>query len=68
MEETLQLEVFPTISSLAYCRQHLPRWMRPETRRVEPAFWFARNSVAYQPLGVVGVIAPGNYPFYLAIA
>ncbi|MGO9170611.1 MAG: coniferyl aldehyde dehydrogenase [Rhodomicrobium sp.] len=68
VEETLQLEIFPALSALSYCRRHLARWMRPEPRRVGRSFWFASNRVVYQPLGVVGVIAPWNYPFYLAMA
>jgi len=66
-EETLQLEVFPALSALRYCMRRLPRWMRPKRRAVEWDFWLASNRVIYQPLGVVGIIAPWNYPFNLAI-
>ncbi len=65
--ETLLLELFPTLESLRYARRNVARWMRPERRRV--GIWFkpAIAEVRYQPLGVVGIIVPWNYPLYLAI-
>ena len=41
--------------------------MRPSRRKVGTAFQPARARVEYQPLGVVGIIVPWNYPLYLAI-
>jgi coniferyl-aldehyde dehydrogenase len=41
--------------------------MRPDRRRVGLIFQPARAKVLYQPLGVVGVISPWNYPVYLTI-
>jgi len=41
--------------------------MKPSRRAVGMAFQPAVARVVYQPLGVVGVIAPWNYPLYLAI-
>jgi coniferyl-aldehyde dehydrogenase len=67
VEETLQAEIFPALSSLRYCRRRLARWMRPERRSAEFPFWFASNRVIYQPLGVIGILSPWNYPFYLAM-
>jgi coniferyl-aldehyde dehydrogenase len=67
VEETLQAENFPALSALKHCRRHLARWMRPERRSVEPLFWLASNRVVYQPLGVIGILSPWNYPFYLAM-
>ncbi len=65
-EETLLLEQFTTIEGLKYVRGNLRRWMRPERRRV--AWWSlpGRARVLCQPLGVVGVIVPWNYPLFLA--
>ena len=66
-EETLLYEQFLSIEGIRHARRHLRRWMRPERRRV--AWWSlpGRARVLYQPLGVVGVIVPWNYPLYLAI-
>jgi coniferyl-aldehyde dehydrogenase len=66
-EETDLLEVFPSLSGIAYSLKHGHRWMRPS--RHWASFWFlpARTELVPQPLGVVGVIVPWNYPLYLAI-
>jgi acyl-CoA reductase-like NAD-dependent aldehyde dehydrogenase len=42
--------------------------MRPRRRPVALWFQFGRARVEYQPLGVVGIIAPWNYPILLAVA
>ena len=46
---------------------HLKGWMKASRRKVGVAFQPASAKVVYQPLGVVGVIVPWNYPLYLAI-
>lgn len=66
--ETLSAEVFTSVAAIRHTLTHLQDWMEPEAR---PTFWAMRPSrceVRYQPLGVVGVISPWNYPVYLAIS
>src|SRR5699024_6980028 len=41
--------------------------MRPERRALGLMGAFGSASVLHQPLGVVGIIVPWNYPLYLAI-
>lgn len=65
--ETSIMEVVPLIQAIHYQRRHLRGWMRPEKRRVALTFQPGRAWVAYQPLGVVGIIAPWNYPLSLAL-
>lgn len=65
--ETLLAEVFLPLEAIREARQHLAAWMRPERRRVGLPFLPGRARVERQPLGVVGVIAPWNYPVQLAI-
>ncbi|HET7731294.1 MAG TPA: coniferyl aldehyde dehydrogenase [Usitatibacter sp.] len=67
-EETQLLEVFPALGAIRHARRHLARWMR--ARRVSTGFWFlpGRSRVLPQPLGVVGIVVPWNYPLYLAVA
>jgi len=65
--ETLISEVFLTISALRHTRKNLKSWMRPERRRVDWMFLPGRARILRQPLGVVGIISPWNYPFYLAL-
>lgn len=66
--ETLAAEVFVTLSELRHVKKHLRSWMAPEPRPVSYVFFPGRNEVRYQPLGVVGIISPWNYPLQLALA
>lgn len=66
-DETLLAELLPSIQGLRHAERHLHRWMRASRRRVGLAFQPASAQVRYQPLGVVGIIVPWNYPLFLAI-
>lgn len=66
-DETLVAELLPSVQGLRHAERHLQRWMRPSRRRAGLAFQPASARVLYQPLGVVGVIVPWNYPLFLAI-
>jgi coniferyl-aldehyde dehydrogenase len=57
----------PSLHGIHYASRHLKGWMRASRRKVGVAFQPASAKVVYQPLGVVGVIVPWNYPLYLAI-
>ncbi len=65
--ETQLLEIFPSLEAIRHARKHLRRWMKPQGRRTN--FWFlpGRSQRMFQPLGVVGIVVPWNYPIYLAI-
>ncbi|WP_137937405.1 coniferyl aldehyde dehydrogenase [Chitinivorax sp. B] len=65
--ETRFMELFPSVSEVKEARRHVASWMKP--RRAGVSLWFmpATNQVVPQPLGVVGVIVPWNYPIFLAI-
>ena len=66
-QETRIAELFVTRSAILYARRRLARWMR--TRRVPTALPFlpAHNRLAPQPLGVVGIVSPWNYPIQLTL-
>ncbi|MHC8359519.1 coniferyl aldehyde dehydrogenase [Pseudomonas sp. LS2P72] len=66
-DETLLAELMPSLHGIHYASQHLKGWMKASKRKVGIAFQPAAAKVVYQPLGVVGVIVPWNYPLYLAI-
>jgi coniferyl-aldehyde dehydrogenase len=65
--ETAVSEILPTRAACAHARRHLARWMRPKRRSVGLNFQPASNRVEYKPLGVVGVVAPWNYPIFLTL-
>ncbi|EPM67368.1 aldehyde dehydrogenase [Pseudomonas syringae pv. theae ICMP 3923] len=66
-DETLLAELLPSLLGIADARKHVKRWMKPSRRRVGLMFQPASAKVVYQPLGVIGVIVPWNYPLFLAI-
>ena len=65
--ETLAADVLVSLDEIRYARKHLRGWLRPTSRPINLTFRPARGEVRYAPLGVVGIVAPWNYPFQLAI-
>ncbi|PLK25795.1 coniferyl aldehyde dehydrogenase [Novosphingobium sp. TH158] len=63
-EQTLLTDVLPSVSALRHARKHFRAWSRGEKRR--PMFPLgllgARAQVRFQPKGVVGIMAPWNFP------
>ena len=66
-DESRLAEIFPSVEGIRYAAKRVKRWMRPSRRHVGLLFKPARARVLYQPLGVVGIITPWNYPVYLSI-
>lgn len=66
--ESYLTEVGETLGAIEYLRSHVRDWVA--TRRVPTpmALQPARSSVRYDPLGVVVVIAPWNYPVQLMLS
>lgn len=65
-QETQLLELFPSLEAVRHALRHGAGWMRDEPRSTSIWFLPGSSKVVYQPLGVVGIIAPWNYPLYLA--
>jgi coniferyl-aldehyde dehydrogenase len=65
--ETAMMEIMTAVQGIDYLHRNLRRFMKPTRRQVAPTFRFARARIEYQPLGVIGVISPWNYPFSLAV-
>ena len=63
-------EIAYPISAIRYAQKHLRAWMKDEPRKVAllPRLLGARARVRHQPLGVIGVISPWNFPVNLAVA
>jgi coniferyl-aldehyde dehydrogenase len=66
--ETRLLEVFPSLEALRHTRSHFGAWMKPQKKPASIWFRPGRARIISQPLGVVGIIVPWNYPLFLAIS
>ena len=66
--ESIVGEVFMVREGAKHARAQLRDWMEPEEVEVSIHLKPARARIVSQPLGVVGIIAPWNYPVQLALA
>lgn len=67
VDETKLFEVMTSLNGIKHSLKHLKKWMKPSKRQVGVLFQPSTGYVMYQPVGVVGVIVPWNYPLFLAI-
>ena len=65
--ETAIMELLPTVQGINYLGKNLARWMRPRRRHVAMHLRPGSAKVLYQPLGVVGIMSPWNYPVGLSL-
>ena len=61
-------DVASSKAEAAYARKHVRKWMRRRRESLPLAQLPGRAWVQYDPLGVVLVIGPWNYPLYLSLA
>lgn len=66
-DDTKIADILPTIMGINYAIKRIKKWMKPSKRHVGVLFQPAKGFVMYQPLGVVGIITPWNYPVFLAL-
>ncbi|RWK12097.1 coniferyl aldehyde dehydrogenase [Mesorhizobium sp.] len=67
-QETRLAELFVVGAGIRHAIRHLRGWMRERRVATSLPFLPGRNRLLPQPLGVVGIVSPWNYPFQLAIA
>ena len=65
--ESLIADGMTVLNEIDHLRSHLRRWMKPRRVGVGWRFWPARAEIRSEPVGVVGVISPWNYPVNLAL-
>ncbi|MEO8590276.1 MAG: aldehyde dehydrogenase [Flavobacteriales bacterium] len=66
--EAYMSELGVLYGELAHTLKHLKEWMRPQHVRTPFAIQVASSAVHHEPLGVVLIIGPWNYPLQLLIA
>ena len=65
--ETQFAEIISVTDGINDAIKHLKKWTRVQKRHVDQSmFMGARNRVIPQPLGVVGIIVPWNFPINLS--
>lgn len=64
--ESSMFDILLSVSETRSCRRHLRAWMAPRKIKTRLHLMPARSRIIPQPLGVVGVMTPWNFPVYLA--
>lgn len=65
--EAYSSEVGFLLESLDYTIKNLKKWTKPKRKRSPLFMPISKSKIFYEPLGVILVIGPFNYPFQLVI-
>ena len=60
-------DIASTSTEADYAIKHVRQWIRPTRVGVPRALLGSKAAYRYEPLGVVMIIGPWNYPFYLCL-
>ena len=66
-QETELTEIWPTLEEIAHASTHLAKWMKPGRVPTPLVATGGTSHVRYEPLGLVLILSPWNYPFHLAL-
>lgn len=67
--ESLMAEIITVTDDINTSIKNLKKWMKVQRRKVDITMYFgAKNRVIPQPLGVVGMIVPWNFPINLTFS
>ncbi|MGH6760245.1 MAG: coniferyl aldehyde dehydrogenase [Phyllobacterium sp.] len=66
--ETSVAEISFVLTEIGHAKRHLKKWMAPQNIPTQLQFQPGKNRLIPQPLGVVGIISPWNYPLQLSLA
>lgn len=66
--ETLLAEVFPLLDAIEYSKKRLKKWMKTSKRKAPDTIKPSTAEVMYQPLGVIGIVVPWNFPMFLGLS
>lgn len=65
--DSLVADILPCVMQVNYSLKRLKGWMRPARRHPGLLLAPARVEVHYQPLGVIGIMVPWNFPVMLSL-
>jgi coniferyl-aldehyde dehydrogenase len=66
-DDSLIGDILTTVSGINYSIKQLKKWMKPKRKHIGILFQPAYGQVMCQPLGVIGIIVPWNYPLFLSM-
>jgi coniferyl-aldehyde dehydrogenase len=66
-DDSLIGDILTTVSGINYSIKQLKKWMKPKRKHIGILFQPASGQVVCQPLGVIGIIVPWNYPLFLSM-
>ncbi|RJX65197.1 coniferyl aldehyde dehydrogenase [Vibrio sinensis] len=61
-------DILPAVEHINYTLKKLTKWLKPSRRHSGLMLNPSKVSVHYQPVGVVGVMVPWNFPIVLSVA
>ena len=65
--ETQFAELVPSFTGISHAKKHGKKWMKTRRASISALYMPAHNEIQPQPLGVVGIMVPWNYPLFLAV-
>lgn len=68
LQEAVVSEIELTLAEIRLAKKKLSSWMKPQKRKAPLALFPSQSRTYYEPLGVVLIIGPWNYPFHLIMA
>lgn len=66
--ESYMAEIAQVLGELAYIRKHLRKWSKPKKAPATSGTFPGKSRIYMEPYGVVLVLAPWNYPVFLAFS
>jgi len=67
LTESLMSDILPTLEFIRYYEKNTEKFLKPKKRDTPLSFQGGKSYITYQPLGVIGIISPWNFPLQLAM-
>ncbi len=67
-QQTQLADLMMVMQAISLASKHLKSWMKTQKARTQFNYWPGSNRIMRQPLGVIGIVSPWNYPLNLALS